>query len=407
MTSSPTSSSDWTLSISFSHTPETIRLLIKNELVIGRLEPDQAVFPGLDLAPYRAAELGVSRRHAAIRWQGNHLVVSDLGSDNGTILNGMRLQPDIPYRLADGDTLYLGHLKMTLHLNSDYGMSTIRARRYEFDMTNAPQKAHGQRILVVEDDIQITKLYQRLLEEAGFVVQVCRDVVSAIRVLNQQTPALILLDIRLPGVHGLELCRYVRRDTEIPSIPIVVASALSDDDTIQQAMQAEVDVYLAKPLNIKELVRVVQALVHKHEMDNPAMHTKKLAGTASLDFVVAASRNDTIIFFVEGQREPVGTVVEKEITLGRGNPGALSRTYVDLGSYGAFEKGVSRLHAKIRRQDKSFVIEDLDSANGTFVNGYSLTHEESLPLHNGDEIRLGDLRMHVYLLAETERARSG
>ncbi len=402
-----TNTADWTLEISFSHMPDTIRLLIKDELVLGRLEPGQAVFGGLDLTPYQAAELGVSRRHALMRWQGNHLVVSDLNSDNGTILNGMRLQPEIPYRLSDGDTLYIGHLKMTIRLNNDYGLSTIRARRIDFDTANVPGKAHGQRIMVVEDDVQITKLYQKVLEDYGFTVHVSRDVVSAIRVLNQQTPALIMLDIRLPGVHGLELCRYVRRDTEIPSIPIIVASALSDDETVQQALQAGVDVFFSKPLNIRELVKVAAALVYKHERENPAMHTKKLAGTASLDFVAAANRNDTIIIFVDGQREPIGTVIDKEITLGRGNPGPSVRNYVDLGGYGAFDKGVSRVHARIRRQDKAFMIEDLASANGTFVNGHSLSSNELAPLKNGDEVRLGDLRMHIYLLAETESVQPG
>jgi CheY-like chemotaxis protein/pSer/pThr/pTyr-binding forkhead associated (FHA) protein len=405
MTAGSPSTSDWTLEISFSHTPETLRLVVKDELLIGRVEPGQAVFGGLDLTAYQGADLGVSRRHAMIRWQGNHLVISDLNSDNGTILNGTRLQAEIPYRLSDGDTVYVGHLKMTIHLNTDYGLSTIRARRTEIDTLNIPIKAHGQRVMVVEDDVQITKLYQKLLEDYGFSVQVSRDVVSAIRVLNQQTPALILLDIRLPGVHGLELCRYVRRDTEIPSIPIVVASALADEETVQQAMQAGVDVYLVKPLNIKELVRVSAALVYKHEQENPAMHTKKLSGTASLDFVAAATRNDTIIIFVDGQREPVGTVIDKEITLGRGNPGASNRTYVDLGPYGAFDKGVSRIHARIKRQDRTFSIEDMDSANGTFVNGHSLSTGEAQPLRNGDEVRLGDLRMHIYLLAETETVR--
>jgi CheY-like chemotaxis protein/pSer/pThr/pTyr-binding forkhead associated (FHA) protein len=406
MTQGSTNTGDWTLEISFSHMPETIRVLVKDELLVGRPESGQSVFTGLDLTTYQGADLGVSRRHALVRWQGNHLVISDLNSDNGTILNGTRLQPDIPYRLSDGDTLYLGHLKMTLRLNSNYGLSTIRARRAELDMSNVPAKAHGQRIMVVEDDVQITKLYQKLLEDYGFSVQVCRDVVSAIRVLNQQTPALIMLDIRLPGVHGLELCRYVRRDTEIPDIPIIVASALSDEDTVQQALQAGVDVYFSKPLNIRELVRVVAALVYKHEQENPAMHTKKLAGTASLDFVAAANRNDTIIIFVDGQREPLGTIIDKEIVFGRGNPGAPTRNYVDLGPYGAFDKGVSRAHAKIRRQDKAFVIEDLDSANGTFINGHSLSTGEVHTLKNGDEVRLGDLRMHIYLLAETVLAQS-
>jgi CheY-like chemotaxis protein len=401
MVSLPPTDTDWTLEISFENSPETARLNVQTELLIGRPSPDQTIFNGFDLTPYRGAELGVSRRHAMIRWEGNHLVIVDLNSDNGTILNGLRLQPEIPYRLSDGDTLYISHLKTKLRLNTYIGQSTIRARKVEFDTLNIPLKGRGQHILVVEDDIFITKLYQRAFEDAGFAVQICRDVVSAIRMLNQHTPELIILDIRLPSIHGFELCRYVRRDTDYPSIPIIVASALSDEETVQQAMAAGGDVYLSKPLNMKELVRIGAALIYKHESENPALHTKKLAGTASLDFIAVAPRGDTIVIFVDGQREPIGAVVEREVTLGRGSLGAQPRAYLDLGTYGAFDKGVSRTHARIKRVGKAFEIEDLDSANGTFINGHSLVGQESYPLKNGDEIRLGDLRMHIYLLADT------
>jgi CheY-like chemotaxis protein len=392
MVTLPTADADWTLELSFENSQETVRLNVQTELLI---------FNGFDLTPHRGIEFGVSRRHAAIRWENNRLVIVDLGSDNGTILNGLRLQPEIAYRLSDNDTLYIGHLKMKLRLNTYMGPSTIRARKAEFDTLNVPPTGRGQRILVVEDDIFITKLYQRALEDAGFAVQICRDVVSAIRLLNQHTPELIILDIRLPSIHGFELCRYVRRDTEYPSIPIIVASALSDEETVQQAMAAGADVYITKPLNMKELVRVGAALIYKHESENPALHTKKLAGTASLDFIAAAPRSDTIVIFVNGQREPIGTVVEREVTLGRGSAGAQARAYLDLGTYGAFDKGVSRMHARIKRAGQGFQIEDLGSANGTFINGHSLAGDESVPLKNGDEIRLGELRMHIYMLADT------
>jgi CheY-like chemotaxis protein len=401
MATLPTTDTDWTLEISFEDSQESARLNVQTEVLIGRLSPDQAIFNGFDLAPFRGVELGVSRRHAMFRWEGNHLVIVDLNSDNGTILNGLKLQPEIPYRLSDGDTLYIGHLKTKIRLNTYIGQTTIRARKVEFDTLNIPLKGRGQRILVVEDDIFITKLYQRAFEDAGYTVQVCRDVVNAIRILNQHTPELIILDVRLPSIHGFELCRYVRRDTDYPSIPIIAASALSDEETIHQAMQAGADVYLAKPLNMKELVRIGAALIFKHENENPALHTKKLAGTASLDFIAPSSRSDTIVIFVDGQREPIGTVVEREVTLGRGSAGPQPRAYLDLGNYGAFDKGVSRVHAKIKRAGKGFEIEDLDSANGTFVNGHSLIGQESVQLKNGDEIRLGDLRMHIYMLVDT------
>ncbi len=398
----PVENADWTLEIAIADSADKLHVRIENELVIGYSDPSQLVFRGLDLKPFRGVELGVSRQHAAVKWQGSFLVVSDLNSEHGTMLNEVRLRPGVAYQINDGDTLTLGQLKMALRFNPQPIKSSIRARRIDFSLETAPAQGRGQRILVVEDDAAINQLYRIALEAAGFTVQICRDVVSAIRILNQQTPSLILLDLKLPNVHGLELCRYVRRDTECPTIPIVIASAFSDAESVNNAMQAGADIFLAKPIAIKELVRVLTAVIYRHEMEHPEASTKRLRGASSLDFVATATRNDTIVIFVDDQREPIGVVVDGPITLGRGHPGAPNRMYVDLGDFGAFDKGVSRNHARIKRQGHAFMIEDLSSSNGTFVNGRSLGMGEASPIHNGDEVRLGDLRMHIYSLADPE-----
>ena len=398
--------SDWVIEFQIGDVMPPIRLNVHPEILVGRVDPDQPSFEGLDLTSYDGINLGVSRRHAIIRWEGNHLVVIDSGSNNGTVLNGARLLPQTPYRLNSDDVLYFGHLKTTIQINSQVGQSYIRAKRIDFNTNNVPQMARGQRILVVEDDVMIAKLYQIGLEKVGFSVQNARDVVGAIRALNQVTPSLIVLDLRLPSVHGLELARYVRRDTECPDIPIIVVSAISAEETVQQAMDAGVDIFMVKPVDIAQLSLIISAIVYKFESENPTHGTKKLAGTASLDYITPSSHDDAIVIFVENQRQPIGTVVQPQITLGRQAMTSTTRNHIDLDEYNAFEKGVSRLHAKIERKEGVFFIEDLGSSNGTFVNGRSLRPHEPARIANGDEIRLGEMRMHVYLLTESEPARS-
>ncbi|HVO41666.1 MAG TPA: FHA domain-containing protein [Aggregatilineales bacterium] len=396
------STADWVIQFTFPHTATSVRSNVNPELVIGRMDPGETSFKGLDLSAQKGVEMGVSRQHAIIRWEGSHLVIVDLGSQNGTILNGVRLEPDTGYRLAEGDVLYIGHLRVNVHINTEIGKQSIRAKRIDFDTSNVPLMGRGQRILVVEDDVMITKLYQVALEKAGFQVQVTRDVVTAIRALNQTTPALILLDIKLPSIHGLELCRYVRRDTECPTIPIVVVSALSDDETVQAALAAGVDVFMIKPVDVNQLSLIVSAIIYKNELENPAYGTKHLTGTASLDYISPATHNDAVVIFVEGQRQPIGVVVQPQITMGRAAVNPAARQHIDLEPYGAFDKGVSRIHARIERRESIFMIEDLGSSNGTFINGHSLKPNEQVQINNGDEIRLGELRMHIYLLAERE-----
>jgi len=84
------------------------------ELVLGRLDPDTNTAPEIDLEPFDAADKGVSRKHAMIVRREGSLNIMDLGSYNGTYLNGQRLVAQQPRILRDGDDLRLGHL--VLHI---------------------------------------------------------------------------------------------------------------------------------------------------------------------------------------------------------------------------------------------------------------------------------------------------
>jgi len=80
------------------------------ELLVGRTDPHTGAAPDINLEPYGAADKGVSRRHAMIVRRETALNVIDLGTPNGTFLNGQRLVPHQPRVLRDGDELRLGHL---------------------------------------------------------------------------------------------------------------------------------------------------------------------------------------------------------------------------------------------------------------------------------------------------------
>ena len=88
----------------------------KDEFTLGRSAEGQPILPDIDLAPYRAYEHGVSRLHASIRFEGRQIVATDLGSVNGTRLNGQRIPPHKPFSLSHGDILTLGKLKLQVLL---------------------------------------------------------------------------------------------------------------------------------------------------------------------------------------------------------------------------------------------------------------------------------------------------
>ncbi|MHB8626755.1 MAG: FHA domain-containing protein [Aggregatilineales bacterium] len=400
-----TATLDWDVELNFDDPPQSVHVMVERQVLLGRTPNNVAEMPGFDLSPYNAAEKGVSRRHGMLVNDGAALSYSDLGSDNGTVFNGRRLSAQETVRLNDGDVLYMGHLKVTVTLKSRVRKTSIAAIRPGLTLSSTPISGKGQRILIVEDETGLAQMYRLGLERNGYTVQTVREMVSAIRTLNRVTPSAIIVDLMLPGINGLELCRYVRRDTECPSIPIAVVSALHDSENVKAAMDSGADIYMTKPLDWRELVRVISSLVQQIEVAQPLLHTKKLNGTARLDFIPATTRADTLVVFVDGHREPFTAVAQPQITMGRQASDPNTATaHIDLESYSAFDKGVSRMHLTIRRVAKGFDVEDLDSANGTFVNGFSLAPHAPHQLKNGDELRLGDLRMHVYFLAETEVA---
>ncbi len=91
---------------------QILPLTDRTEFTLGRSVEGQPIVPDVDLSPYNAYANGVSRLHAAIKLVKNQVVIVDLGSSNGTYLNGVRLPPHIETLVAHGDLIYLGKLKM-------------------------------------------------------------------------------------------------------------------------------------------------------------------------------------------------------------------------------------------------------------------------------------------------------
>ncbi|MCX6079743.1 MAG: FHA domain-containing protein [Chloroflexi bacterium] len=86
------------------------------EFTLGRLSDHQPIEPDVDLTPYKAFDNGVSRLHAVIRRSANNVALVDLGSSNGTYINGLRIPPNLEHPLRHGDIIALGKLKIQIVL---------------------------------------------------------------------------------------------------------------------------------------------------------------------------------------------------------------------------------------------------------------------------------------------------
>lgn len=115
-------------------------------------------------------------------------------------------------------------------------------------------------ILVVDDEIGAQTLIGIMLERGGFSVTKAEDAQSALEVLEQTNPDLIILDVMMPGMDGIDLCRAIR-DRGFDSTPILILSARSDAESIMRGMEAGASDYLPKPILHHDLVAKVRGML--------------------------------------------------------------------------------------------------------------------------------------------------
>jgi len=120
----------------------------------------------------------------------------------------------------------------------------------------------GKRVLVVDDDRVIQQLLEVNLDLEGYeVVGSAGDGLQALEMAKKLNPDLILLDIMMPKLDGLEVCRRLKADPKLAKIPVVLLSARAQDMDVREGLEIGADAYLTKPFDPVELLEVVGRLV--------------------------------------------------------------------------------------------------------------------------------------------------
>jgi two-component system, OmpR family, alkaline phosphatase synthesis response regulator PhoP len=133
-------------------------------------------------------------------------------------------------------------------------------------MMPTPKKASTvakKQILVVDDERDILDLVKYNFEREGWVVHCVTDGEQALRTVRKATPDLVVLDVMLPGVDGVEVCRALRSDDRTRTVPIVMLTAKSEEADAVLGLGVGADDYVKKPFGVKELVARVKALLRR------------------------------------------------------------------------------------------------------------------------------------------------
>lgn len=128
------------------------------------------------------------------------------------------------------------------------------------------QTTSTRRILVVEDEESLAIGVRDALEHAGFEVGLAHDGVSALERIRGEKPDLIVLDLMLPGMSGLEILGTLRRENH--AVRVLILTALADEDDLLKGFEMGADDYMKKPFSPRELVARVEAQFRRRTMDN-------------------------------------------------------------------------------------------------------------------------------------------
>ncbi|MEM0985768.1 MAG: response regulator [Pseudomonadota bacterium] len=128
-------------------------------------------------------------------------------------------------------------------------------------MVEKTDTAPGRSVLVVEDNELNMRLFCDLLDSFGYQTIECREGVRALDMARDSKPDLIIMDIQLPEVSGLEITRWIKDDEALKAIPVLAVTAFAMRTDEQRVREAGCEGYLSKPIQMSSFIRTVEGLM--------------------------------------------------------------------------------------------------------------------------------------------------
>lgn len=138
-------------------------------------------------------------------------------------------------------------------------------------------------IAVVEDEPDIMELIRINLERANFHVKEFYDGESFIKYLKHEKPDMVILDLMLPGIDGLDILKTMKENNSLKKIPVIISSAKSDETDRILGLELGADDYVTKPFSVKELITRVKVHFRKYDNDSPEETIIKIENDLEID----------------------------------------------------------------------------------------------------------------------------
>jgi CheY-like chemotaxis protein len=123
-------------------------------------------------------------------------------------------------------------------------------------------------VIVVEDEPDAAELFAEMMRVSGFRVLKTYSSTPAISLIAKELPDVVILDIMMPDISGLEVLRFMRRESQLKDTPVIVVSARSMPSDIQEGLEAGATIYLTKPVGYLDLKQAVDQVMDKGKSDD-------------------------------------------------------------------------------------------------------------------------------------------
>ena len=126
---------------------------------------------------------------------------------------------------------------------------------------------HQKTVVIVEDEPDAAEMFAEMMRVSGFKVFQTYSSTPAVSLIAREQPDLVLLDVMMPGISGLEVVRFMRREPLLAHIPVIIVSARTMPEDVEEGLEAGATLYLTKPVSFRDLELAIQQILPKNDLD--------------------------------------------------------------------------------------------------------------------------------------------